>query len=390
LIVERLPSGPLTRVWFNTAGCPEDKRGACTMCNYGAGGPTTGDEMVAQVEAAISGIAQPEGTLLVSPSGSLFDAREVPTAAALAILRLAAASGFGAILTETRPETLTASLVDQALEAVAGRAFGVELGLESSDQAVLNLCVNKIMRLADWRTALALLSSRGVPVTANVSLGTAFLSPAEAIDDAVATVLWALRHGSRDCAVFPLIVRDWTVLAHLWRRGRHEPPSLWSLVETLIRVGPDIARRVSISWYKDYDQERGGASADMTALAVPTTCPDCHAEVVRRLDSYRATGDFEVVAGLDAFTCPCHDSWRASLDGAQAPWTHRLPSAYEALGREVLGETWWAAHGSGVLDWLGVALGESGAQARGQPPVGPPSNASSRTAIRVNSPRSEW
>ena len=350
-LVEKIPDGLLTRVWFRTAGCQWDRRGACTMCSYGSGPSRSAQQMVADVQTSLASAAVRTGTLLVSPSGSMCDPREVPASAFLDILRLASGSGFDRIIVETRPETVTSDLLDQVVLLADGR-LAVEMGLESSDPLVLRNCVNKMMRIDDWLSAAALLGARGVPLTTNVSLGTAFLSPTEAVADAVSTVRWALSHGSRDCIVFPLIVRAWTVLAHLWERGRHVPPSLWSLVEVLVRIGPDDADRLSISWYRDYDADRGGASPNMAVLAVPTTCPGCRDHVVRQLGIFRSTGDFATVAGLAQHPCRCHDAWRASLEHDVPPLRDRLPDEYERLGREVLGERWWAQHGNAVLEWL--------------------------------------
>lgn len=341
---------PFLRLWFMSPGCTHDRRGHCTMCNYGVGIPVSWDAVVRAVEQALESLGGIGGTLLLSPSGSMFDEREVPAEVRRALFALAADTAFDRVLTESRPESVTADVVAETVEMLCGKQFALELGLESSDPWILRWCVNKGLDLSRLPGALAVAADLGVPATLNVSLGTAFLSSVEAIEDAVATTRWGLTAGASDVVVFPLLVRRWTVLAHLHLHGRHHPPSLWSLVEVLRRLGPDLVQRVSIAWYRDYAELDGGAAASMAVLARPTTCPVCENHVLSRLDEYRASQSFEVIEDLVQFRCACREIWSAELAAAETrPLTERVPAEYEDLGREVLGDAWWQRHGADVL-----------------------------------------
>ena len=125
-----------------------------------------------------------------------------------------------------------------------------------------------------------LLRKYQIPSIANVMLGSAFLSPREAIEDTVETVRWAIEQGTDSAVIFPAHVKQWTLLEWLWERGLYSPPSLWSLVEVLARIGSQLASRVSISWYKVYTQESEGGELnsldDMWYLRSPSTCVVCH------------------------------------------------------------------------------------------------------------------
>lgn len=353
------------RLWFRTRGCSKDRQGSCAFCNYGGGGATDPLDMVGSVAdglAEVAGLAP--RTLLVSPSGSMLDDAEVPPAARRAILQLVAASVVPEILCETRAETATDAAVAEWADTMAGKRSHIEMGLESADPWISTWCLNKTLDRAHYSAAVERITARGVGVITNVVVGTPFLTAGEAIEDAARTVAWALAAGSTSVALFPLHVRGWTVLEWLWRSDRYAPPSLWSLVDVLRRLGPELVDRITISWYRDYDADLPREADDPTrALASPTTCPRCAHVVLDALDRFRAGGGWSVVETLDAFACPCHDQWRRTLGGVGGPdaLRNRVAEGYEALGRDVLGATWWTRHGTDVVSSLTGSSGPTGA-----------------------------
>lgn len=343
-----MDGAPFIRFWFRTAGCTYDRRGLCTMCNYGLGEhlpETIVDDLRAAVEGAgISG----DATVLVSPSGSMFDPREVPDDVRADLLRVVAASPARTVLCETRPETVTSPRMEEFASILGDKAGVVELGLESADPWVLQWLVNKRLDLDEFRAAVMTCHDSGLRVLANVSLGTAMLSPAAAIRDAEEAVRWAIGAGADACVVFPLQVREWTLLAWLWRRGRYTPVSLWALIEVLRSVGREFPGRVSTAWYRDYNSQDVAASAGMPVLASPTTCQQCLESVVNALDHYRDSADIGVLDRVADAGCACRTAWLRTLDEPAVD----IASSYEAIGRGVLGEDWWSAQGTLVLNDL--------------------------------------
>lgn len=346
---------PFVRLWFRTTGCTYDRQGLCTMCNYGAGDElpaTIVDDLRAAVETA--GITA-EATVLVSPSGSMFDPREVPDHVRIEVLRVVAGSPARTVLCETRPETVTRARMEEFASILGDKAGVVELGLESADPWALRWLINKKLDLGTFRSAVGICHDSGLRVLANVSLGTAMLSPSAAIRDAERAVRWAIEAGTDACVVFPLQVREWTLLAWLWRHGRYAPVSLWSLIEVLRAVGREFPGRVSAAWYRDYNAMDDAASASMPILASPATCPECLPSVLEALDGYRDSSDPAVLDRLAGAGCNCRTEWLRSLDDPPID----VADTYQAIGRDVLGDAWWSANGDAVLQQLqdGVAIG---------------------------------
>ena len=347
LRLEAVPRGPFVYLWFRTRGCRYDAHGGCTMCNYGASTPASEEQMVSAVRKGLSRLdAGDNALLLISPSGSMFDDWEVPPGARDRIFQLARSVRTRGILCETRADTLTERGVASFKDVFDDRQPGIGIGLESADPVVLRYCVNKTLRLPDYVAAVGLLRRYGVTSATNVILGAPLLTEAETIDDSVASIHWAFAHGSDECVLLPAHVKSFTFVEWLWRRAAYSPPSLWALVEVLSRLGPRLAERVNISWYKAYEDDLLHGAI----LASPTTCPACVSAVLSVLDAYRSTGDFALVQHLAGYDCSCRRDWRSRLDRpAPSPLVDRIRLAYETAARDILGDDWWQDHRDDVL-----------------------------------------
>lgn len=328
--IEDLPGGAFLQVWFLTGGCRWD---ACTMCDYGRGPRISGDDMVRAVEDALGEARNaPITSLFVSPSGSMLDPGEVPRAARRRIFSaMRSLSECRMFIVETRAETVTAESLGDLREAFAGRAVGVELGLESSDPWVLRNCVNKGGLRANFQQARSLIAASGFLTIANVCLGTPFLSRAEAIEDAVNTATWAAREGADEIVLFPLHVKPHTTLAALHRLGLYEPVSLWDLGSALAALSLDVQQRTTIAWYRN----RPGTPTDHS----PTTCPACVDRALHLLDAYRGTSQRQSIEALAQLECTC----RRPITVPRASRVERLLYAYEKLAEVTNLTTYWAS-----------------------------------------------
>jgi archaeosine synthase beta-subunit len=297
--VERVPAGNYVEIWFRTGGCTWDHVGGCTMCNYGFGGPTSAEEIVSSVRAALDELDDEPNELMISPSGGMWDGREVPAQALAPVYRLARNLGPQRFFVETRAETICTERMSEIRRELPDTALAVELGLESCDDAVLAYCVNKGSGAQTFVRAARALRANDIAVYANVSLGTALLDRVTAVHDAVSSVRWALANGADRVVLFPLHVKPFTLLDVLQRGGRYQPVSLWDLADALIALGPRLSPMVEIAWYKSYYDTTEKVTTS------PVGCARCTADLVAQLDEYRRTQDFAVIAALDADRCPC-------------------------------------------------------------------------------------
>ncbi len=330
---EMFPGGRMGQLWFLTGGCQWD---ACTMCDYGHGPAIGVSEMAGAVAQGLDELRGLELTYLeVSPAGSMLDPNEVPTAARQRIFALMRDFPVDHVLFETRAETVKEPLVAEVRDAFPEQAVGVMIGLESANPWVQRFCVNKGSRPEWFERAAERFHAQGIEVIANVSLGTAFLSPEEAITDAVATVRWSLDHGADWAVLYPLQVKPYTLLAELHRLDAYHSPSFWSLVEALHRLGPDFAERTTMAWYKNY--------YDQPFIETVTSCPACHDRVLDRLDDYHASQSFAVVRELEGMDCTCKQAWRDGLRRAEPTSPARLVETYQRIATALGLDQEWAA-----------------------------------------------
>lgn len=338
---------PEAGLWFRTRGCRFAHMGSCVMCDYGKGPSTTQPaDMIESVRQGLAALPAGLYHLLVSPIGSFCDTWEVPVEARREILKLMAGSDVETFAFETRADTVTAEVIEECVSLLNSRSLKIYLGLESADPWVSQYCINKALPVAAFEHAVQILRKRDVFASANVLLGAPFLTPRQAIADVLRSVAWAFAKGANECNLFPTHVKEWTVLRWLSDRGIYDPPSLWSLVEILRRLGPDVVcTRIKFSWYKTYGSDN--------VVRPSITCQECWPEVIYYLDQFYETNDYDWVQRLVSHPCRCKDAWRAQLEAPDpvSPLT-RAADAYKAMGLQVLGEDWWRRYGDGMLQQM--------------------------------------
>ena len=307
------------------------------MCNYGHGEAAGATDLNRTIATALDDLVEHPHELMISPSGGMWDPVEVPREALPSIYEQALAVGPAKFFVETRAETVTRQRIDHFKESFPETALAVEVGLESSHDAVLAYCVNKGSTTRTFIRAAEMLATAGIELYANVCLGTALLDRTLAVRDAIASVRWALRNGADRAVVFPLHVKPYTLLHVLQAHGSYKPVSLWDLVEVLRVLGPNLASRVEIAWYKSYYDTKEKVSAS------PQGCAECHDRLMNALDEYRATQDHGIIVQLELDRCSCAPSH--ALDSQIADdeeLASSILAGYEAVAAALQIERKWS------------------------------------------------
>lgn len=312
------------------------------MCNYSSGPYTTTSEMVDYVKKALLQIPKKCHKLLVSPSGSMFDEREVPADALTGILTLLASSPHNHFSFESRAETITEKNIHLCQKVLNGRLHSVYVGLESSNPFLLKYCINKELDLRDFEQANDILHRHRIRTIANVMIGVPFLNCEEDLVFAVETIRWAFSKGVDECHIFPTHVKTFTPLENLYQAGLYHPTSLWSLVEVLRRLGPVFNGRLRLSWYTSL-----GA---YNIVASPDTCPQCNRQVIELMDAFTEYQDEGAVAALQAIDCSCKTEWADScrIPGT-IPLSERILTGYKVLADNFLEDRWWVCNSKEII-----------------------------------------
>ncbi|MEW5982599.1 MAG: hypothetical protein AB1806_09535 [Acidobacteriota bacterium] len=301
--------------------------------------------MVRFVQRALDSIEGPVDELLVSPSGSMLDESEVPLDARRSIFELMASFRAPKVCIETRAETVSQDTLDELSATIPGKGIAVEMGVESSSPWVRRFCINKMGTANAFSHAVGLLKERRMRVYANLALGNAFLSPAEAVADASRSVEWVLENGADLALVFPMHVKPYTLLEWLYRRSWYHPPSLWSLVEVLVRTKSTSLLAVSAAWFRcDHARELG-------MLASPSSCDRCRTRLLDRLSDFRAAPGAKTLSRLASESCECRAEWQLQLGRTPAgSLPERVLACYDELATGLGLSEWWAIHRHDIAD----------------------------------------
>ncbi len=321
------------QIWFRTRGCTYDRAGQCSMCNYGIGPEIDERRIARSVELRLADV--PEGaSVYLSPSGSLLDDAEVPRTLRDRLLRLVAARRPSIFSFETRPELFSQEKLDRVRELIPSARLIGQVGVESWDPDVRNLCHLKPTPQAAYLKAGQLMQRNGFQSIANITLGGLGLSQREAYGDAMDSVRGARGAGFTTQMVFPLCAKAGTLLGWAAEQGMWRPPTLWMLIRVLAAGAAEHAAGgtrsdLSISWF---DPE----ISDIVRIR-PDGCDRCRPLLVGALHDFRADprqATLQEVLSWRECPCPARTDAALSQDTDDPGYRSRL---------EAVAQRWQAA-----------------------------------------------
>lgn len=318
-------------VYFETGGCSFDKAGACTMCNFGRGANFTEEEITSSLTRRLSEL-KGKPALIITPSGSLFDDREVSPDLRRQIYRVVKESRVKYLATESRAEFITPEIIREMREAL-GEDVEVEvgLGLESIDPDVSRYSINKMFDPTVYQKAVDILHAANIEVYAHVLLKPLFLSEKEAYEDALKTIKWAFaKDGGRADKVglgLMNLKRD-TLTYLLWEHGMYKTPAYRTLVKLLQNLPEEMRSKISFFGFNagiKIEEETGG-------------CSVCRNALKNYIFEFAKTKDPKVLDEAANHPCSsCKDSWEQEMNQERPPFTHNLRGRYEFIAQEVFG-----------------------------------------------------
>ena len=308
--IEHVNGGLLCDLWFLTIGCSHDRCGGCTMCNYGKSeGRIDQRGILEELSHIVETLPFEFEDFLLTPSGSMLDPTEVPIEMREVIAVLLQNIKTKRFIIETRADTVTQDGLEFLKRILPDAQKYVEIGVETTNNWILNYCVNKNSTYELFKRAMDQIHREGMFVTANIGLGIPFLSERTTIQDTITSIRRVLNDGADSVVLFPYHIKEGTLLETLWHRGLYSCVSLWALADVLSAFSPGELQNIQISWYKDYFGPNYSH-----ILSSPGTCPNCEKEVLRLLDKYRDTQNPDLIVELNNYPCQCRQQWREKLE----------------------------------------------------------------------------
>lgn len=239
-------------------------------------------------------------------SGSFFDPNEVPPAFLDEIGKMFRGK---IVIAETRPEYLVREPLERLVAALDTGTHPIPLycaiGLETTNDAIREKCINKGFSLADFFSAASIAHTAGAGVKAYLLFKPLFLTEAEAMADMRSSFADLLGHVEM-VSMNPCTVQKRTELELYWKQGAYRPPYLWSVLSLLKEASMEVT----------CDPLGGGQKRG------PHNCGTCDYEIVRGIRDYSLSGDRDLIGALLETDCTCKREWEFVL-GRELP--HCMP-----------------------------------------------------------------
>ncbi len=277
------------------------------MCSYildGSREPVPADKLIQQFDEAAKSLDSETGPLSVKvyTSGSFLDSEEVPTSARDEILRVIAADDrVSEVVLESRPQFVTDDRMTNVQSILGERQVEIGIGLESSNDAIRTLCVNKGFETKDFERAVKIAGSNGIGVRAYVLLKPPFLTERDALLDAKRTIMDAAKMDVTTISVNPVNVQKHTLVERMWSVGLYRPPWLWSLIDVLHSSKNEVDRSINIV-------------CDPVGAGKPRgthNCGRCDESITQAIRSFSLDQKETAFEGLE---CGCKQLWHHTLE----------------------------------------------------------------------------
>jgi len=306
--------------------------GPCNNCGFldvtTHGRPVTTEQYLSQLEQTLCAYDFERDDIReldLYNAGSFFCDEEIDPASRDALLqRTARVPSIDYVLVDCHVRDVDAEKISRACRALGDKKLEVGIGLESADEFVRNVCINKGTTLADFERAARVIKDAGAWLAVYLLFKPAFLSEKEAIEDAIRTLTYVFDLADSidvpiRVSIEPAVIQGISLLPHLHSRGLYTPPWLWSIVEVLratahlgeIRVG--VPEEEPAIHARPQNYRNGG----MDACA-------CTGEVTRGLSRYNQLRDTAVFDSLPA--CECLSAWQRVKEARHPPLPARLTS----------------------------------------------------------------
>ena len=303
-------------IYLRASGCQwmlDDENGGCAMCGHLAGTTRgkriTAEEYITQFEKIVSQFDFSEIPMIcIYNAGSFFNDNEIPPEAREPIYKkLRGITDIRHVIFESRPEYISVEKLDILKSIMPDKRIEVGIGLESSDEYVRQMCLNKGFKIDEFLEAVSLLKESGVYSLSYVLQKPPFLSESIAIEDSVNSIKWAFQHGVDIVSLEPVSVQKNTLIHLLYSIEEYRPPWIWSVLKVISQVGQLGLVRI------------GGFEFFPPPSVCTHNCPECNDICTNAIEDYNATNDIEIINSTLAIECDtCKPIWRHQLSDAKS------------------------------------------------------------------------
>lgn len=262
----------LLEIGFLSKRCEHDAKGTCIMCDYGCAKGTYSDEIyLKEMEQILTKYSEDVVILLLCSNGSILNPNQISDGLFEKILLRAAQTDIPQIEIECHYKDVTIEKLDMIKKSLPNKKITIEMGLETVNPIYQKFFFGKGIDLDKYEDTILRIQSYGFKIDLNIILGLPFLSSKEQLKDACQTLDWVFNH---QCSpvIFPVNIKPFTLLMHMYEYGYYKPISHWLMLSLLDTIKEENLNQVVVAWYGN--REEFYEDSQIRAI-FPTTCPDC-------------------------------------------------------------------------------------------------------------------
>lgn len=334
-IISTFRRGNFLQLTFQTVGCQYSSAGSCTMCNYGIGKKFNHQEILNELEAICFSKDFLEcNMVLLGASGSFLDDYEIPEILQNKILKCIGESHMREVFIETHFKSITEAKLRNIKKYLPNICVNIEMGLETTNPKYQQDILNKEIPLSELKEKIEQIHDFGMIISLNVLLGMPFLTAKMQISDTLESIRWALDNGVDYIVVFPINIQPYTLFEWWYINGYLSAPSLWILVELLLRLSDEELRHICMAWYGNrqiiYPLNR--------KTITPHSCPICQPHLISLFEDISNNFDLKYrkerlrqFSG-EIFPCKCRNKFGENMQNdTEELFNQKLKESYNKI-----------------------------------------------------------
>ncbi|GMQ55842.1 radical SAM protein [Vallitalea sediminicola] len=286
-------------------GCEwaREQNGGCTMCGHLSGssrGTKISEEKIKkQFDDSMESFDFSRHPMLcLYNGGSFLNENEISKELRQYMFkRISEVTDIKTLIIESRPIHVTDEVLDEIERLLPNIVVEVGIGLESSNDIVRNVILNKGTELEEYEKVSAKFKHRKIKLLMYVLIKAPFLTEREAIDDAIATIEFAHKIGVDNISLEPVSIQEETFIDYLSKLGHYRAPWIWTVFEIIKKT-----------YHLGLLMRIGGFQFFPIPKQYTSNCPDCDEEMILKIKEFNETNDIKVIEGLKCKS-GCDKKW---------------------------------------------------------------------------------
>lgn len=273
----------MLEIGFLSKQCRNDAAGSCIMCDYGCATDTcTNTVYINEMKKILVKYTGKSNHLLLCTNGSFMDESQIPNSLFSEILIEADKHDVPIIEIETHYRNVSEDKLDLTHHILSPRQIIIEMGLETVNPILHKSIIMKGISIEDLDRTIMMIKRYNFGVDLNIMLGMPFLDTKEQFVDAQKTIKWVFERACR-AVVFPVNIKPFTLLWHMYHSGYYSPISHWLLILLLESIPIDKLDLITVAWFGNREETYGQTNK---RAIFPTSCPICYPMIMKFYDTF--------------------------------------------------------------------------------------------------------